>query len=548
MTLWSFMITPWTNVALSSHHWSYGQNFFFLIDGEAGAESLPGQWPRKRPAVSPIAFTLSASGSSDTAQGKNKAEEAESDEGVFWDGELRQTAIQFIKAKRPVWNLSEIIGDRGQILQAIVSSYVVEIDWLRSFFLPSTPLVLVDHPAQAGSGIRSPTVQEVRPNMIRMTPFFRSAFGVQHMKFMLIFYKSGRLRIVISTANLVAYDWCDIENSAWVQDVPRRTITIAHDAKADDFPTTLERVLECMNVAPALASFLYNGHPELPLQAVRPGALRTRWDFSRVQAHLVASIAGKHEGWEDVLRVGHTALWARGKYASTSPDGPLAPYTCADSDRGAQGSSIGTYSTQWLNEFYTSAAGKSLEDWLDMPKTRRAKLPWPNVQIVYPTLEWVRKAVGGEKGGGTLFCRRKQWEGAKFPQKLFVQSRSKQGRVLMHSKMIIATLDNPNVASDGGGGSESETEQSDDELVAEKNPEARVVGWTYVGSHNFTPSAWGTLSGSKLAPVMNIANYELGVVLPLHSEAEAERASCFERPLKKYSEEDLPWMQEESQV
>ena len=29
---------------------------------------------------------------------------------------------------------------------------------------------------------------------------------------MLLFYKSGRLRLVISTANLVDYDWRDIEN------------------------------------------------------------------------------------------------------------------------------------------------------------------------------------------------------------------------------------------------------------------------------------------------------------------------------------------------
>ncbi len=39
------------------------------------------------------------------------------------------------------------------------------------------------------------------------------------------------------------------------------------------------------------------------------------------------------------------------------------------------------------------------------------------------------------QGGGTMFCRRKQWEGKNFPRELFHQTKSKRGRVLMHSKV-----------------------------------------------------------------------------------------------------------------
>ena len=31
------------------------------------------------------------------------------------------------------------------------------------------------------------------------------------------------------------------------------------------------------------------------------------------------------------------------------------------------------------------------------------------------------------------------------------------------------------------------------------------IGWLYVGSHNFTPSAWGTLSGSAFSPILNVS-------------------------------------------
>ena len=36
--------------------------------------------------------------------------------------------------------------------------------------------------------------------------------------------------------------------------------------------------------------------------------------------------------------------------------------------------------------------------------------------------------------------------------------------------------------------------------------EEQLVGWAYVGSHNFTPSAWGTVSGSVDKPSLNVSN------------------------------------------
>ena len=32
-----------------------------------------------------------------------------------------------------------------------------------------------------------------------------------------------------------------------------------------------------------------------------------------------------------------------------------------------------------------------------------------------------------------------------------------------------------------------------------------LVGWLYMGSHNFTPSAWGTLSGNAFNPTLNVS-------------------------------------------
>ena len=49
------------------------------------------------------------------------------------------------------------------------------------------------------------------------------------------------------------------------------------------------------------------------------------------------------------------------------------------------------------------------------------------------------------------------------------------------------------------------TDGDDDEIVEVSPPRVGdYAGWAYVGSHNFTPSAWGTLSGSSFNPVLNV--------------------------------------------
>lgn len=39
-----------------------------------------------------------------------------------------------------------------------------------------------------------------------------------------------------------------------------------------------------------------------------------------------------------------------------------------------------------------------------------------------------------------MFCRRAQWEGARFPRQLFYHAKSRRGKVLMHSKVLCPFL------------------------------------------------------------------------------------------------------------
>jgi len=308
------------------------------------------------------------------------------DPSLFWEGELRQTAnahVDRAKDTRPTFRLTEILAPRDDIAFAIVSSYVYNFPWLYSLFNRDTPVIAVSQDQQGEE-----TIKQILPNWIRTTSFLRNGMGCMHMKFMLLFYKSRRLRVVVATANMIEYDWRDIENSVWLQDIPPRSAPIPHDPKADDFPAAFIRVLRAISVAPALISHLRNDHPDLPIQRLED--LRTHWDFSKVKAGLIPSIAGKHEGWPKVILTGHTALMKalRDMNAVADKNKQLV-LEC-------QGSSIGTYSTQWMNEFYCSAKGESAQSWLDTSKARRAKLPYPPIKILFPTHQYVHESVLGE--------------------------------------------------------------------------------------------------------------------------------------------------------
>lgn len=80
--------------------------------------------------------------------------------------------------------------------------------------------------------------------------------------------------------------------------------------------------------------------------------------------------------------------------------------------------------------------------------------------------------------------------------------------------MILGTFKDRNTASGSGASRQSrlgfsqndpdsEGNDSDDDGKDDSN---KLSGWAYVGSHNFTPSAWGTLSGSASRPVLNVRN------------------------------------------
>ncbi|KAL0567808.1 hypothetical protein V5O48_014189 [Marasmius crinis-equi] len=472
---------------------------------------------------------------------------------LFWDAETRPTATLGAEPRKDgkkTFSLDDVVGK--DISFAIISSYVTDLVWIRQKFECGVPVILVGQPESDGKA----RVENLSPDWIKTAPFLRGGHGCMHMK------------------------------AAWIQDFQLLPTPCVYDKKATThFQYVMKRVLDSVNVRPALAAML-KGHPSLPIKTTEE--ICTRWDWSKVQVHLVPSIAGRHESWPNVNLTGHPRLMKSildlGLRTGIDPNAKSLQLEY-------QGSSIGQYTTQWLNEFFWSCRGESAAAWLDEPKSKRQKLPYPepeSMKILFPSKETVQGSLGGVEGAGTIICKRKQWEAAKFPRHLFFDSKSRAGPTLMHTKMILATFsDGPSSSkacasvtsnakrappkpstssatskaqarpgtSNGNGKQKEIPEISDDESVTESETEPEsdedipgpsAVGWAYMGSHNFTPAAWGTLSGSSSCPVLNIRNYELGIVFPLKTQADVETVACWERPAEGYAGTGKePWIREE---
>ncbi|KAK7031725.1 tyrosyl-DNA phosphodiesterase-domain-containing protein [Favolaschia claudopus] len=445
---------------------------------------------------------------------------------MFYDGAFFPTYTIHANPRadgREAIRFEEVVGKSGLKL-AILSSYGFspESSWLPSYIDSSIPVIMVVGKEDSGPS----TARFGNSNLIITAPRL-SKGGCMHMKYMLLFYGDGRLRVVVSTANLVSQDWKHLENMVFIQDLAslsassrvlgsgastQGTTPVEHD-----FATIFENVLRATNVRPAL-ELMKQTHPAIPFRSISD--LSKQWDWSRVTAQLVASIAGKYEGWSRIKTTGHPrllqALDALG--LANSKDHKLV-IEC-------QGSSIGSYTTQWLNQFYISASGhlSALKGFLDLSEGKRRKLDCPTgVKVVFSTFETVMNS--SRRGVNSLFCDVKKWEAKNFPQGIMYDSKSRAGKALMHTKQIIATF------------KQKKASKSDSEPSG-------PAGWMYVGSHNFTLAAWGNLSGTRDKPQLTVNNFELGVVVPLTTVQDVDMASAWERPPQKYGKGDVPWMKE----
>ncbi|GAA6009790.1 hypothetical protein JCM11491_000814 [Sporobolomyces phaffii] len=460
----------------------------------------------------------------------------------FWIGSIRRVSNTFHPDPAASTSLSfaHLIGPRATLRCAVVSAFVLDPTWVVSLFPDHLPILLI-MPRAEGDTVREPlakiTLQglEAKTELHRVIPkMTEMGYGFQgcmHTK-LLVYFHEDFCRIVIPSANAIEYDWSIIDNAFYVQDFP---LLPSHQLPTDE-STPFQN--------PTLTQFSKNFIQVVSRLGAPKGVLKffKDYDFSKSdEVRLVHSMQGKYTDPEKFDSGGGLASLAKGVAGLGFAKGGK---WCFE----GTGSSIGKYSPTWLIQFLSSCSGIHPTSYFTPSVSRPASKTSPlfpislprrgqpfdyanlPLKIAFPTHdEMAHSHVGLENGGGTIFCPRARWNEKNFPRQLFFRGESKRSGIVAHTKMLLASH------------------------VVEASPSAPAVyeGYVYVGSHNLTPSAWGSLQEGQQGKQLAINNYELGVILPIRAtskedfEKQASELVTYKRPLVRYSAIDRPWMQDE---
>ncbi|KAJ2430639.1 hypothetical protein GGF41_000902 [Coemansia sp. RSA 2531] len=326
----------------------------------------------------------------------------------FPDGVVRLTRMIGEKENlAEAVTLADIV-QRDKLRKALLSTYVLDLNWLLPHFDSSTKLVIVKsyNPNVEQRGIyqsESGQVTLVNPE------FGKQGYPIMHSKLMLLFY-DDYVRFVASSANLFDIDWTLLQNIVFIQDLPYTPTVSA----ATEFGDTLAGAIR---------------DPEL-----------------------------------DDRELYDTTLYC-------------------------YGSSMGRLTSSYLRNFYASALGSTpaiiqRDGGLSSTDIER------NVKVGFHTLAQGQKNVNGPLPQQCIKFQTEFYSNPEFPKHALHKIESKVANTLVHAKVILARS---NATKNG-------------------QQKAKERGWMYLGSHNFTPGAWGHVRAP--GKPCHVNNYEFGVVLP----------------------------------
>eukprot|EP00002_Diphylleia_rotans_P035183 TRINITY_DN7654_c0_g1_i2.p1 TRINITY_DN7654_c0_g1~~TRINITY_DN7654_c0_g1_i2.p1 ORF type:complete len:502 (-),score=96.87 TRINITY_DN7654_c0_g1_i2:166-1671(-) len=366
----------------------------------------------------------------------------------------------FSEANRDTISFRQLI--QGDIQEAILSSYLVDIPWMMTREAPklaSVAKVVILH-GDEDLTKNAASLKTQFPNLTFFAPHLPVMYGTHHSKFAILFYPTG-VRVAIFSANLLVQDWYHKTQSLWVQDFPLKTTDSPRTCAFED-----DLVLYLASLRASTVD-----HKRL-----------ARYDFSRANVSLVASIPGTHR--TDMHRWGHMKLRALLSTRKTPRE--------QDLEYSFQSSSLGSMDKKWLGQEWMESlnpVGKKAST----PFTL-AKSPKPARWFVFPTVEQVRNSIEGYASGGSIPVR------VDVVQKL-LQS--------FDTNDCLCRWDGGDgVLGRSGGAVERERAMPHIKtLVCHRG--AQIV-WAYTGSHNLSKAAWGSLQ--KEASQFFIRSYELGIL------------------------------------
>ncbi|KAF7840668.1 tyrosyl-DNA phosphodiesterase 1 isoform X1 [Senna tora] len=266
---------------------------------------------------------------------------------------------------------------QGDILVAVLSNYMVDMDWLIPACptLSKIPHVLVVHGESDG---REDYMKRNKPaSWVLHKPPLPISFGTHHSKAMLLVYPRG-VRVIVHTANLISVDWNNKSQGLWMQDFPWKDQN--NPSKGSEFETDLVEYLNTLKW-PEFSVKL----PSLGNFSISPSFFK-KFDYSNAMVRLIASVPGYHTG-ASLKRWGHMKLRCLLQECTFDEEFKNSPLVY-------QFSSLGSLDEKWMAELASSMSAGISED--------KTPLGIGKPQIVWPTVEDVRCSLEGYAAGSAI--------------------------------------------------------------------------------------------------------------------------------------------------
>ncbi|CAI9259257.1 unnamed protein product [Lactuca saligna] len=381
-----------------------------------------------------------------------------------------------VKGLQPWANTSSVsIADviQGNVVIAVLSNYMVDIDWLMSACpnLKNIPHVLVVH--GESDGRQANMKKHKLENWIFHKPSLPIAWGTHHSKAMFLVYPEG-VRIIVHTANLIYVDWNNKSQGLWMQDFPLKNQDCLN--KGSGFETDLIDYLSALKwpefsvKLPELGNISFNS------------SFFKRFDYSSATVRLIGSVPGYHTG-SNIKKWGHMKLRSILQDCVFDKEFQNSPLIY-------QFSSLGSLDEKWMSEFAFSMSSGVSDD-------NKKPLGLGDPLIVWPTVEDIRCSLEGYAAGSCVPSPQKNVE-KPFLKKYWAKwkaTHTGRCRAIPHIKTF-TRYNGQNLA------------------------------WFLLTSANLSKAAWGALQKNNTQ--LMIRSYELGVLFLPSSTIHAHAFSCTE--------------------
>ncbi|XP_060191002.1 tyrosyl-DNA phosphodiesterase 1 isoform X1 [Lycium barbarum] len=374
----------------------------------------------------------------------------------------------------PAWANTEAVSIndviQGNVLVAILSNYMVDMDWLLSACpnLKRIPNVLVVH--GEGDGSMECMKRSKPANWILHKPSLPIAYGTHHSKAMLLVYPTG-VRVIVHTANLIYVDWNNKSQGLWMQDFPWKDQNKL--SKDGGFENDLVDYLSALKWPEFIANIPDFGSCKINSLFFK------KFDYSSATVRLIASVPGYHSG-PSLKKWGHMKLRTVLQECTFSKEFQKSPLIY-------QFSSLGSLDEKWMTEFATSMSAGVSDD--------KKPLGIGEPMIVWPNVEDVRCSLEGYAAGNAVPSPLKNVE-KEFLKKYWARwkaSHTGRCRAMPHIKTFLRY-------------------------------NGQSLAWLLLTSSNLSKAAWGSLQ--KNNSQLMIRSYELGVLFLPSSVKRACRFSC----------------------